>query len=56
MATPLTPAELRKKAMHYRTLAAKLLDPRAIEALHELAAEYEAQADMREKVCKREEG
>jgi hypothetical protein len=39
-----TPDELREKAARYRQMAANLADRNAINALHELADEYEALA------------
>ncbi len=39
-----TPAALRERAERYRRMALTLTDQRTIEALHELAALYEAQA------------
>jgi hypothetical protein len=55
MAAPMTPAGLRKKAEHYRTLASTISDPRTIDALQSLAVEFEAQADRLEKDSKPEE-
>jgi hypothetical protein len=55
MAAPITPAGLRKKAEHYRTLTSTISDPRTIDALHTLAAEFEAQADRLEKDSELEE-
>jgi hypothetical protein len=54
MAAPVTPAELREKADHYRTLALAIFDPRTVEALRSLAAEYEALAEKLEKDTKPE--
>jgi hypothetical protein len=56
MAVPMTPAGLREKAEHYRALVFTISDPRTIDALHSLAAEFEAQADRLEKDSKPEEG
>jgi hypothetical protein len=39
-----SPRELRVQAQHYRELARTIIDPRAVEAALELAAEYEALA------------
>ena len=39
------PEELRRRASRYREIAGRMTDPQAVEALRELAAEYEAQAD-----------
>ena len=48
MAAPENPSEdpeaLRAKAEHYRELATDIMDPKAIEALLELADEYDALA------------
>jgi hypothetical protein len=41
---PHDPYALRAKAEHYRQLASGILDPKAIEALLELADEYDALA------------
>jgi hypothetical protein len=38
-------AELREAAQRYRQMATTITDRQTIEALHELAAEYEALAD-----------
>jgi len=40
-----SPLELRRRAEHYRRLAWNLTDRQAIEALKELAEEYEALAE-----------
>jgi hypothetical protein len=56
MDAPMTPAGLRKKAERYRALTSTISDPRTIDALHTLAAEFEAQADRLEKDSKQEEG
>jgi hypothetical protein len=55
MAAPMTPAGLRKKAEHYRALACTISDPRTIDALQSLAAEFEKQADRLEQDSKPEE-
>jgi hypothetical protein len=39
------PDDLRKRATHYRSMATRLTDTRAIAALYELAEKYEALAD-----------
>ena len=39
-----SPHELREKAERYRRLAAAVIDPKTLEALHELAALYEETA------------
>ena len=39
------PDELRRRASRYRDLASRMIDPRAVEALRELADEYEARAE-----------
>lgn len=44
-----SPDELRSKAEHYRQLGSNFLDQRTIDALSELADEYEAVADRLEK-------
>ena len=41
--------ELRQKAVHFRQLACSFTDGRTIDALNELAAEYEATAARLEK-------
>ena len=41
---PIDPHALRAKAEHYRELASSILDPKTIEALLELADEYDALA------------
>jgi hypothetical protein len=43
-----SPAELRSRAERYRQIALTVTDPPAIEALKELAALYEAEADRSE--------
>ena len=40
----MTPDELREKAARYREMATNLADRKAIDALHQLAEEYEALA------------
>ena len=45
MEVPVTPAQLRERATRYRELVAKITDPRVVDALNSLAAEYEALAD-----------
>jgi hypothetical protein len=40
----MTPEELRNRANHYRTMATKITDARAIEALLRLADKYDAVA------------
>ena len=55
MAKSVTPTELREKAERYRALTSTISDPRTIDALHSLAAEFEAQADRLEKDGKPEE-
>ena len=42
------PRDLRAAAERYRQMARKITDQRAIDALYELAAEYEAKAAMLE--------
>jgi hypothetical protein len=37
--------DLRHRAIRYRAIAPRLNDARTIQALHDLAAEYEARAD-----------
>jgi hypothetical protein len=41
----MNPDELRNRANRYRAIATGINDPRTIEALHDLAAQYEARAD-----------
>jgi hypothetical protein len=41
----MSPDDLRKRANRYRTMAANITDTRTVQALHELAAEYEARAN-----------
>jgi hypothetical protein len=43
-AEPSDSESLRARAMHYRELAMKTTDPKALEALQELASRYEALA------------
>jgi hypothetical protein len=38
-----SPQELREKAEHYRSLARQVTDPQAIQALQDLAAQYDAE-------------
>ncbi len=45
MAAPATPAELREKANRYRALAIQITDERTMDALLELANEYDEMAD-----------
>jgi hypothetical protein len=45
---PLTPAEMRKRALRYRQMATTLLDQRTIDALISLAEEYEEMAERME--------
>ena len=44
------PGQLRRQAEHYRRLASGLTDRRTIDAITELAAEYEAVAAAMEKL------
>jgi flagellar biosynthesis regulator FlbT len=43
-----SPTELRSRAERYRKIALTVTDPRTLEALKELAALYEAEADRLE--------
>jgi hypothetical protein len=49
MTEALTPAELRAKAERYRDMVRLATDERIIEALRQLANEYDAAAEMLEK-------
>jgi hypothetical protein len=40
----MSPNEMRGRAARYRSIATKIIDARTIDALHDLADEYEAQA------------
>jgi hypothetical protein len=42
---PESGCELRRRAKQYRAMAARIDDARAVQALHELADEYEALAE-----------
>jgi hypothetical protein len=41
----MSPDVLRNRAAHYRAIATGINDAQTIQALHDLAAEYEARAD-----------
>jgi hypothetical protein len=41
----MNPEEMRRRACRYRDIARSIIDARTIEALHELADEYEALAE-----------
>jgi len=45
----MNPAELREKAERYRRMALHLIDPRTVEALNELAQQYNEVASKLEK-------
>jgi hypothetical protein len=45
------PSELRQRAEHYRRLKGRVSDRRALQALSELADEFEMMADKLEKRC-----
>jgi hypothetical protein len=41
----MSPDDLRKRAIRFRAIADRINDAQSIKALHDLAAEYEAQAN-----------
>jgi hypothetical protein len=53
---PAIPADLRKRAMRYRRMAASISDPQTLEALLSLAAEYETMAERLEELLRAEGG